>query len=111
MNSEEKEKIKKIKEAAVRAAYRHQAEAICFNHLHRITKYKNFTGSDMIDLIGGHGTDPLFQSLIQARMRKLAEKGIVFDHSSGTRQTIYVEDKGPYGRTNHPTNLYKMKAA
>jgi len=108
MNSEEKEKLKK---AAVRAAYRHQAEVICFNQLHRFSSHSNITGSDMIGLIGGHATDPLFQSLIQDRMRTMAKKGIAFDHSSGTRQKIYVEDKGQYGRTNRPTNLYKMKAA
>lgn len=108
MNSEEKEKIK---EAAVRAAYRHQAEVICFNQLHRVSSHTNITGSDIIHALGGHATDRVFRNIVQARMRKLAEKGIVFDHSSGTRQTIYVEDKGPYGRTNHPTNLYKMKAA
>lgn len=104
MNIKEKEKL-------LRVEYRKTIEKMVFNHLHRITKYKNFTGSDMIDLIGGHAIDPLMQDLIQDRMRKMAKKGIVFDHSSGTRQKIYVKDKGQYGRTNRPTNLYKMKAA
>jgi hypothetical protein len=79
------------------------------NVLFTYSKSTNFTSSDVIHTMKADHTG--LPPAIAAKCREFAANKTVLDHGSGKSQIIYVKDKGNYGRTNRPQNLYKFKDA
>ena len=100
--------IKKIVQSAIYQI----AKPFTTNWLHIISSHDQFTASSIIDRGRADSTGPDFQKSVNEIMRDMAKNGTAFSHSSGVDQKIYVYQKNSeVGRTNRPTNLYKMTAA
>ena len=96
----------------VKSAVYEIAKPFTTNWLHIISRFDNFTASTIIDRGRADSTGRDFQNSVNEIMRNMAESGTPFEHSSGVDQKIYVYQKNSeVGRTNRPTNLYKMTAA
>ncbi len=96
----------------VKSAVYQIAKPITTNWLYEFSKFDQFTASTVITRCRGDSTGPDFQKSVTEIMRDMAKSGTPFKHSSGVDQKLYVYmQNSDVGRTNRPTNLYKMKAA
>ena len=85
------------------------AEIFVKNVLYRYPYSTSFTFSDVVhDMHGDHTGFPPYVSDV---CRQFAAKETVLDHGSGNKIIMYIKDKGSYGRTNRPTNLYSFRKA
>jgi hypothetical protein len=83
------------------------AETFVKNVVYRYPSSSNFTFSNVVHDM--HGDHTGFPEIISSVCRKFASKETVLEHGSGKKMIMYVKDKGSYGRTNRPTNLYAFK--
>ena len=87
---------------------REMAEQFTKNVLYRYPKARSFTASDVVHDMCGDSTG--FPEWIATELRKMAERKTIIDHPTGPKR-IVVRDKGPYGRTGRPQNLYRFAEA
>ena len=78
------------------------------NVLYRYPKARSFTSSDVVHDMCGDSTG--LPRIVTNRLRRIAEQKKVIDHPTGPKR-IVVRDKGQYGRTYRPQNLYKFVEA
>ena len=78
------------------------------NVLYRYPKVRSFTASDVVHDMCGDSTG--LPRVVTNQLRRMAERKTVIDHPTGPKR-IVVRDKGQYGRTYRPQNLYKFVEA
>ena len=102
------QEIQKMFEKIFRKEMKKDTTTFVKNVLYRYPKARNFTSSDVIHDM--HGDHTSFVDYVPDTIRSMAEKGTVIDHPTGPKVLI-VKDKGRYGRTPRPQNLYKFQDA
>jgi len=112
LSNKNKIELDKATKKIVKSAIYQVAKPFTTNWLHIFSRHDQFTASTVIDRGRADSTGRDFQNSVNEIMRNMAESGTPFEHSSGVDQKIYVYQKNSeVGRTNRPTNLYKMTAA
>ena len=88
--------------------FRDIADVFIRNVLYRYPKVRSFTASDVVQDMCGDSTG--LPRVVTNRLRRMADQKIVVDHPTGPKKVV-VRDKGRYGRTGRPQNLYKFVEA
>ena len=88
--------------------FKDMSDVFIRNVLYRYPKVRSFTASDVVHDMCGDSTG--LPRVVTNQLRRMAERKTVIDHPTGPKR-IVVRDKGQYGRTYRPQNLYKFVEA